>query len=86
VLAMSKKTKLPSYEEFIALNGGEHCGICGRRRKEGGRRLHRDHDHRSRKPRGLLCFRDNAALRYYMTVEWLRAAADYLERTSDVAA
>jgi hypothetical protein len=79
---VSKKPKLPPYEEFIALNGGEHCGICRRPRKEGGRRLHRDHDHRSGRPRGLLCFRDNAALRYYMDSDWLRAAADYLERAA----
>jgi hypothetical protein len=70
-----------TYEEYIELNGGEFCFICGATRKEGGRRLHRDHCHRSGVPRGLLCFRCNAALRTYMTPTWLRRAAHYLERT-----
>lgn len=69
-----------TYEEYVALNGGEHCGICGTVKKVGGKRLHRDHDHRTAKPRGILCFRCNAVLRPYMTLEWLRSAAEYLER------
>jgi hypothetical protein len=73
------------YEHYVELNGGEHCGICGTFQKPGGKRLHRDHDHRSGKPRGILCFRDNAALRPYMTLEWLKAAVAYLERTEDEA-
>jgi hypothetical protein len=68
------------YAAYVLWNGGEHCGICGATRKPGGRRLHRDHDHRSGLKRGLLCFRCNAALRPYMTLEWLRAAVKYLER------
>jgi len=72
-----------TYEQYVELNGGvEACGICGAERKPGGKRLHRDHDHRRAVPRGLLCFRDNSALRPYMTLEWLRAAVAYLERTS----
>lgn len=69
------------YEAYADLNGGEHCGICGATQKTGGPRLHRDHDHRSGTPRGLLCFRCNAALRPYMTLEWVEAAAAYLRRT-----
>jgi hypothetical protein len=63
----------------VELNGSETCGICGDVGKT--RKLHRDHDHRTGKPRGLLCFRDNAALRPYMTLEWIEAAAAYLRRT-----
>ena len=58
---------------------GETCGICGKPPKEG-RKLHRDHDHSTQACRGLLCFRCNTALRAYMTVEWLEAAAAYLRR------
>lgn len=59
---------------------GEVCGICGTKPKPG-RKLHRDHEHRGNgRIRGLLCFRCNAALRSYMTVEWLRKALAYLER------
>jgi hypothetical protein len=69
------------YSVFLALNGGvERCGICGA--EPGARRLHRDHDHRSGRPRGLLCFRCNAALRPYMTLDWLRDAVEYVERTA----
>lgn len=70
-----------SYEQYVELNGGEVCAICGAERKE--RRLHRDHDHRTGRPRGLLCFRCNRALPYYATADWLQAASDYLRR--DVA-
>lgn len=71
------------YAAFVAINGGkDECGICGRK-PNGVRRLHRDHSHKTGKPRGVLCFRDNSALRSYMTVEWLRAALAYLERTED---
>lgn len=67
-----------TYEQYVEINGGEHCGICGTTTT----RLYRDHDHRLGIPRGLLCFRDNAPLRPYMTLEWLRKAVAYLERTS----
>jgi recombination endonuclease VII len=72
------------YETYVRLNGGERCGICGA--KPGARRLHRDHDHRRAVGRGLLCFRCNAALRPYMTLEWLRAAVVYVERAEREAA
>lgn len=69
------------YEVYVALNGGvERCGICGA--EQGVKRLHRDHDHRTGRPRGLLCFRCNAALRPYMTLEWLQGALDYVERAA----
>ena len=43
-----------SYEDFAEINGGYHCGICGRS-AAAARRLDRDHDHRTGLPRGLLC-------------------------------
>ena len=68
------------YAGFVALNGGEHCGICGRKPSVT-RRLDRDHEH-STPPlaRGLLCARCNRSLPAHVTVEWLRAAIKYLER------
>ena len=74
------KALLVSYEEFIVLNRGELCGICGRPPGPT-RRLDRDHDHKAGKPRGLLCARCNRALPSWMTPMWLTAAAAYLERT-----
>jgi hypothetical protein len=59
---------------------GATCGICGREASER-RRLDRDHDHRTGLPRGLLCARCNRALPNWVTSDWLRAAAAYLERT-----
>lgn len=76
------------YEAFVALNGHENCGVCGRSPKED-RRHDRDHDHLSGKPRGLLCPVCNGFLTKNvgrssmpLTPEYLRAAADYLERAS----
>lgn len=68
------------YAAFVALNGGEFCAIC-RRKPSKVRRLDRDHDHKTGKPRGLLCARCNRSLPAWVTAEWLRDAADYLERT-----
>lgn len=68
------------YEEYVRINGGEHCGICGAVRRPGQKRFHRDHDHRTGKPRGIACFPCNAALRPYMTEEWLANALEYLRR------
>lgn len=69
-----------TYEDYIDLNGGEFCAICGR--PPGNRRLDRDHDHRTGRPRGLLCARCNRALPNWITVDWLLAAAAYLRRPS----
>lgn len=71
------------YESYIELNGGERCGICLRPRSDTDRRrLDRDHDHKTGRPRGLLCHKCNRALAAWVTPEWLRAAADYMERTA----
>ena len=75
------------YEEWVKMfcDGVERCSICLRPRSEKDRRLQRDHDHLSGRPRGLLCVRCNRALPAWMTPEWLRAAADYLERPREAA-
>lgn len=83
--AHMKALDLP-YEHYVEINGGsEDCGICGKPRTPE-RRNHRDHDHQGDgTPRGILCPRCNRALvvrfGFRFTPEWLRAAADYLERT-----
>lgn len=71
-----------TYDDFVELSGGsEVCGICATPPKA--KRLARDHDHRTGKARGLLCFQCNSALRDYMTLDWMRRAVRYLERTED---
>lgn len=77
--AHRKALDLP-FEAYLLVNGGEDCGICGRPPPAGGRHR-RDHEHKGDGlPRGLLCWTCNLALRDFATVEWLRSAADYLER------
>jgi Recombination endonuclease VII len=67
------------YEQWVA-RYGETCGICGRGPSPT-RRLDRDHDHATGMSRGLLCARCNRQLRTWVTVDWLRRALRYLERT-----
>ena len=71
---------IAQYDKMLELQGGK-CFICSKQPKEG-KRLHIDHDHKSGRARGLLCWfcnkrvlgkgLDNAALH--------RMAAIYLER------
>lgn len=68
------------YETCVKLYG-EQCGICGRAPKPG-KKLHRDHDHRSGQMRGLLCFPCNTALPNRIDAAWLVAAIAYLRRAS----
>lgn len=71
------------YETYIEINGGrEVCGICGCG-PSNGRRLNRDHDHRTGQPRGLLCWLDNKFLRTGMDEEWLAQAEAYLRRARE---
>lgn len=70
------------YQDYIELNGGEHCGVC-LTPGSGRRRLDRDHDHKTGTPRGLLHPRCNRALPSWITSDWLRRAADYLDRFND---
>lgn len=69
-----------TYEDYIRLNRGERCAICGRE-PSANRRLDRDHCHRSGKPRGLLCARCNRALPNWVTGAWLFQAAMYVSRS-----
>jgi hypothetical protein len=65
-----------TYEHLCACYG-EECWVCGSKPKT--RRLHIDHDHKTLRIRGLLCFPCNRKLSKGVTAEWCRRAADYLE-------
>jgi len=65
-----------------ALHVAEHGPACELCRNVPKRGLDWDHDHRTGKHRGWLCARCNRFLHGWMTPEWLRAAADYLETRS----
>ena len=67
----------PRYEEMLASQAGG-CAICGRGPKN--RRLDIDHDHKAMYVRGLLCVPCNRGIHSWMTAEWLRKAAEYLEK------
>lgn len=63
------------YESLLASQDG-HCALCPTKPKT--RRLHVDHNHRTGMVRGLLCYRCNRQLGYYVTSEWLYAAYLYV--------
>ncbi len=68
---------LEEYDAMLASQGGG-CGICG---KEPSARisLHVDHDHRTGRIRGLLCFVCNSSLGDLDDPDLLRAALRYIE-------
>ena len=68
---------IEQYEDRLAKQGG-HCSLCPATPKT--RRLNVDHDHKTGAVRALLCNRCNRGLPSWMTPQWLRAAADYIER------
>lgn len=76
-----------TYEQYIVLNGGEFCGICGRTRDQlpdPSRKLDRDHTHDPtmgvEAARGLLCRECNRKAKKWLKVEWVRMLLAYLER------
>ena len=67
----------PQYESMLEAQGGR-CAIC-LAPPSSDRRLDIDHDHKRFVIRGLLCHKCNRALESWVTSEWLRAAARYLD-------
>lgn len=66
------------YERMLEAQGGG-CAICETKPKT--RRLHVDHDHRTGRVRGLLCFRCNRFLHSWMTPRWLCSAAIHVDES-----
>ena|SRR3990167_9669761 len=66
------------YEKMLK-DQGEVCAICKRHQRF--QRLAVDHDHKTKKVRGLLCMSCNRGLgRFFDSAYRLRAAADYLDK------
>jgi hypothetical protein len=62
------------FDAMVEVQGGT-CAVCDQKPE------HVDHDHKTGKVRGLLCYTCNRfILGRYATPAKLRAAADYLER------
>jgi len=67
------------YDELLKLQGGR-CAICRENPNPTSKRLDMDHNHLTMTMRGLLCSRCNRfGVKDWMTPEWARALADYLE-------
>ena len=75
---------LEEYERMYQEQGGL-CRICGKpeTRKVNGRAvpLCVDHEHRTGKVRGLLCYSCNIALGFLEKSDWVRRAYAYLKKT-----
>lgn len=68
------------YASRLAAQGGT-CALCPATPKT--RKLDTDHDHKTGVIRGLLCHWCNRRLGQRSSPEWLRAAADYLEGSTN---
>jgi hypothetical protein len=68
---------LEQYETMLKAQGG-HCAMCPSVPKS--RRLHVDHDHKTKKVRALLCYRCNSHLVAGNTLETARRVVTYLEK------
>jgi len=72
-----------SLEEYNVLFEKQEykCAICGIEKSENGKTLHCDHNHKTGKVRGLLCFKCNTGLgNFNDNVEVLLKAISYLNK------
>jgi len=68
------------YDALLASQDGR-CAIC-KRMSPDGRRLHVDHDHQTRRVRGLLCHDCNRGLGIFKdSADLLAAALDYIRKS-----
>lgn len=64
--------------EWMILQQGGKCAVCREKTAK-----HVDHDHRTRKVRGILCFNCNRGLGYFKDdIVLMCMAADYLENAT----
>lgn len=68
----------PFYAQLLLVQEGK-CALCDRPEPPN-RKLDTDHDHKLMHIRGLLCWRCNKFLQPWFTPEWLRRAAEYVEK------
>src|SRR5690242_12716661 len=63
------------YQRLLEAQGG-HCALCPNEPKT--RRLHVDHDHKTGRVRGLLCYRCNRTIPSWVTPEWCHLVIAYI--------
>lgn len=68
----------PFYSQLLLVQGAK-CALCDRPEPPN-KKLDLDHDHKVMHIRGLLCWRCNKFLHPWMSPEWLRRAATYVEK------
>ena len=74
-----------TYEHYVQVSREIHgvedesCTVCGRPRHEA-MRHHRDHDHGTGQPRGVVCFQCNSLMPRLLTLDRSRLITAYLER------
>ena len=69
-----------AYEALLAVQRGV-CAICGKRELAKRGRLHIDHNHITKRVRGLLCSNCNTGLgKFREQIAFLEAAIEYLRR------
>lgn len=72
--------ELGDYERMLKAQNG-CCALCGRHESEFKQDLHMDHDHKTKRVRGLLCANCNRGLGCFQDdPEVLRKATEYVRR------
>jgi hypothetical protein len=85
VAAHARTLRDDSYAVYVQVARDAHgvtdesCCVCGRPRHES-MRHHRDHDHVTGQPRGIVCFQCNQLMPRLLTLERARLVVAYLER------
>ena len=67
------------YDRLYQIQQGK-CAICKKHSTEFKRNLAVDHDHKTGKIRGLLCYRCNAILGHYENKDFINSIKNYLEK------
>lgn len=74
------KRQIDKIREDLIATHGNHCAICKKHRSEFKNNLSVDHNHKTDKIRGLLCYRCNKFRVGRQTIETCQEVLDYLSK------